>query len=415
MRQITADDRSRWSIVVLLFLSLFFIYGPLYAGGVFFLPLLRSFGWSRAQLAALGGVGAIAAGVSGPFIGWLIDRIGVRAMMIGGAAAIVLCDLALSRANSLAQFAAISVVSGAAFAAATFIPCSIVIANWFTSERGLAMGVAFAAIPLGGTGITPLANYVVQHHGWRVGYLAMGLPIAAIVIPALAAFLRESPSAPVDVPGVKPEAILLPGLEVREALRSRSFWMIALAQLLFTTSWVGMGAHFIPYIVGIGYTPATAAAIVSASFVLSAGGNLMIGLLADRLKGRMVMALVCVSAAGGLMFLFAAARGSALAANLVLFATVSGTPTVLMPMVIADSLGLRRLGSMLGITGISGTIGFAAGPIIAGRVYDVTGSYSDALWLFIALSLAAAVAFLGCRPLAQKQSRRTALVDASAA
>ncbi len=403
-----------------LFVTLFFIYGPLYAGGVFFLPLLKSFGWSRAQLAALGGVGAIAAGASGPFIGWLIDRIGVRAMMIGGAAVIVLCDLALSRANSFAQFAAICIVSGAAGAAATFIPCSIVIANWFTSERGLAMGVAFAAIPLGGTGITPLANYVVQHHGWRAGYLAMGLPIAAIVIPALALYLRLRPPATAPIAAASaadtpPPAIVLPGLEVREALRSRSFWVIAVAQLMFTTSWVGIGAHFIPYIVGIGYTPAAAAGIVSVSFVLGAGGSLIIGLLADRLKGRLVMALVCVSAAAGFMFLFAAARGGALAANLLLFATVSATPTVLMPMVIADSLGLRRLGSMLGITGISATIGFAAGPVIVGRIYDVTGSYSGALWLSIALSLAAAAVILGCRPLAQEQSRRTALADASAA
>ncbi len=402
-----------------LFVTLFFIYGPVNAGGVFFLPLLRSFGWSRAQLAALGGVGAIAAGASGPFVGWLIDRIGVRAMMMGGAAAIVLCDLALSRATSFAQFAAIGVVSGAAFAAATFIPCSIVIANWFTSERGLAMGVAFAAIPLGGTGITPLANYVVQHHGWRVGYLAMGLPIAAIVIPALFACLRvrRPATAPLAAPTAATSApvIILSGFDIREALGSRSFWMIAVAQLMFTTSWVGIGAHFIPYIIGVGYTPAAAAGIVSVSFVLSAGGNLIIGLLADRLKGRLVMALVCVSAAAGIMALLAAAWGGALAANLVLFATVSATPTVLMPMVIADSLGLRRLGSMLGITGISATIGFAAGPVIAGRIFDVTGSYSGALWLFVALSLAAAAVILGCRPLAQEQSRHPALEGASAA
>ena len=208
---------------------------------------------------------------------------------------------------------------------------------------------------------------------------------------------------------------MLPSLEVSEALKSRSFWMIAVAQLLLTTSWVGMAAHFIPYIVGIGYTPATAAAIVSVSFVLSASGNLIIGLLADRLKGRIVIALACLSVAVGFMFLFAAARGGALAANVILCATVGGAPAVLMPMVVADSLGLRRLGSMLGITGISGTIGFAAGPIIAGRIYDVTGNYSDALWLFIAMSLAAAAAILGCRPLAQEQSRRTALADASAA
>jgi MFS family permease len=278
------------------------------------------------------------------------------------------------------------------------------------------MGITFAGIPLGGAGMTLLAGYVVGHYGWRVGFVAMGLPIAVIVVPALAAFLRARPSAPVDAPpSVGAGAIFLPGLEVREALRSRSFWMIAVAQLLLTTSWVGMAAHFIPYIVGLGYTPATAAAIVSVSFVLAAAGNLVIGLLSDRLKGRIVIALACLSVAAGFEFLFAAARGGALAANVILCATVSGAPAVLMPMVVADSLGLRRLGSMLGITGISGTIGFAVGPIIAGRIFDVTGSYSDALWLFIAMSLGAAAAILGCRPLAQEQPPRSAVVSASAA
>ena len=104
-------DRSRWFIVGVLFVRLSFIWGPVNAGGVFFLPLLRSFGWSRAQLAALGGIVAIAGGVSGPFVGWLIDRAGVRSMMIGGATAIVLCDLALSRANSLAAF--VMILNGA--------------------------------------------------------------------------------------------------------------------------------------------------------------------------------------------------------------------------------------------------------------------------------------------------------------
>jgi len=340
--------------------------------------------------------------------------------MIGGAVVIVLCDLALSRANSLAEFAAIFVVSGAVFSAATFIPCSILIANWFSSERGLAMGIAFAGVPLGGTGITILANYVVQRYGWRVGYLAMGLPIAVIVIPALVARLRIRPPATAQLAaaaaaGTAPPVFVLPGLDLREALRSRSFWMIAVAQLMFATAWVGVGAHFIPYIIGLGYTPAAAAGIVSVSFVLSAGGTFIVGLLADRLNGRMVMSLVCVSAAAGIMVLFAAARGDALAANLVLFATVSGTPPVLMPLVMADSLGIKRLGSMLGIEGIFATIGFAAGPIIAGRIYDVTGSYSYALWLFVALSLVAAAAILGCRPLAEEQARLAVATEASAA
>src|SRR5271155_4206280 len=210
----TERDQSRWLIVGVLFVTLFLIWGPVNAGGVFFLPVVKSFGWSRAQFALLGALAAIAAGASGPFIGWLIDRAGVRTMMIS-AAAFALCNLALSRANSFAQFAAIFILLGVAITATTVIPCSIVIANWFSSERGLAMGIAFAGIPLGGTGITILANYVVQHYGWRIGYLAMGLPVAAIVIPALVLYLRTRPPATAEVAaalasGTKPPVTVLP-------------------------------------------------------------------------------------------------------------------------------------------------------------------------------------------------------------
>jgi len=169
----TERDQSRWRIVGVLFATLFLIWGPVNAGGVFFLPVVKSFGWSRAQFALLGGLAAITAGVSGPFIGWVIDRAGVRSMMISGAAAVVLCNLALRRANSFAQFAVVFIALGVAITATTVIPCSIVIANGFSSERGLAIVIAFAGIPLGSTGITILANYVVQHYGWRIGYLAM--------------------------------------------------------------------------------------------------------------------------------------------------------------------------------------------------------------------------------------------------
>jgi len=410
----TERDQSRWLIVGVLFVTLFLIWGPVNAGGVFFLPVVKSFGWSRAQFALLGALAAIAAGASGPFIGWLIDRAGVRTMMISGAAAFALCNLALSRANSFAQFAAIFILLGVAITATTVIPCSIVIANWFSSERGLAMGIAFAGIPLGGTGITILANYVVQHYGWRIGYLAMGLPVAAIVIPALVLYLRTRPPATAEVAaalasGTKPPVTVLPGLDLRDALRSRSFWMIAAAQLMFNTAWIGVGAHIIPYLIGAGYTASAAAGILSVAFVLSAAGNFIVGSLADRLNGRSVMALVCISAAAGVVALFAAARGSALVAYVVLFGTVSGTPAVLMPLVIADSLGVKQLGSMLGIEFIFATIGFAAGPIIAGRIYDVTGSYTTAFWLFIVLSLLASVAIFGCLPLAEEQSRQAAV------
>lgn len=415
----TKHEQSGWLVVSLLFVTLFFVWGPVNAGGVFFLPVIKQFGWSRAQFSALGGLAAIAAGLSGPLIGWLIDRAGARVVMIAGAITVVVYNLALSRATSLSEFAAIFIVAGVAIAASTIIPCSIVITNWFAAQRGFAMGIAFAGIPLGGTGITILANYVVQHHGWRAGYVAMALPVAAIVVPALVVYLTTRPPALEELPGaVVPGAtaapISPPGLKVREALGARSFWLIAAAQLLLATAWVGLGAHLIPYLIGSGRTPTTAAEIISLAFVFSAAGNFIVGALADRLNARTALELVCIAAAAGMAALFYAAHGGALLVYLFLFGTVSGTRAVLIPLVIVDSLGVKQLGSLLGIEGIFGTIGFAAGPIIAGRIYDVTGSYTTAFRLFIILSLLASVAIFGCRPLAEEQSRLAAAEPSAA-
>ena len=406
----TKRDQSGWLVVGVLFVTLFLIWGPVNALGVFFLPVIRSFGWSRAQFSALGGLAAIAAGISGPLIGWLIDRVGARVVMIAGTIGVVVYNLALSRASSLPEFAALFIVAGVAIAASTILPCSIVITAWFAARRGLAMGIAFAGIPLGGAGITLLANYIVQRHGWRAGYVAMALPVAAIVVPALVVYLRARPPAfeplPGAVgPGATPAPAALPGLKVREALQARSLWLIAVAQLLLSTAWVGVGAHLIPYLIGVGWTPTLAAEVISIAFVFSAGGNFFFGALADRLNGRITLGLVCFAGAAGITALFYAAHGGALLLYLLFFGTVGGTRAVLIPLVIVDSLGVKHLGTLLGMVGIFATIGFAAGPIIAGRIYDVTGSYATAFWLFIVLSLLASAAIFGCRPLAEERSR----------
>lgn len=122
----------------------FFFWGPVNAGGVFFLLVIKQFRRSRAQFSALGGLAAIAAGISGPLIGWLIDRVGARVVMIAGAITVAVYNLALSRATSLSEFAAIFIVAGVAIAASTIIPCSIVITSWFAARRGFAMGIVFA-------------------------------------------------------------------------------------------------------------------------------------------------------------------------------------------------------------------------------------------------------------------------------
>ncbi len=402
----SGEDRRKWIIVAVLFATLFLIWGPINASGVFFVPVVRHFGWSRALFSLLVASAPLAAGVSSPWIGSAMDRFGERRIMLAGAAAVAISFLALSRAESVAAFLAIFILLGAGITASTIIPTALVITNWFKEQRGLALGIAFAGIPFGGTGITILASQVVQRYGFRAGYVAMALPIIFIVIPLLTIFMRTRPSAAkIDRDARAAVEASIPGFEVREAFRTRSFWLIAIGELLFATAGVGLRVHLIPYLTSLGYTPTAAAEIFGAMFIFSAIGSFGVGSFADRLGGRLTLATILVVAAGGIAMLLGAAHFLVACGFVVIFGLVRETGPAVVPIVFGDSLGVRRLGGLLGIGALFNTIGFAAGPVIAGRIFDRTGSYHGALILFAGLALIAALAIRATVPLAEEQAR----------
>jgi MFS family permease len=397
------DGKRRWLIVGTLFATLFLTWGPVNAGGVFFLPVVRHFGWSRAWFSALSSAAPLAAGLSSPLLGSLLDRIGARPVMIAGAAMVGAGYVALSRANSAAAFLVIFIVLGVGITASTIIPTALVVTNWFRVRRGAALGVAFAGIPLGSTVVTIWANYLVLHFGFRLAFFAMGVPIVLIVIPLLTAFLRTRPgsfSAAEDA-----AESTRPGLEVGEALKSRSFWMIAIAEALFATAAVGLRVHLVPYLSGIGYTPTSAAEVYGAMFTLGAIGSFAIGPFADRLGGRVTFAGVFVAGAIGIAALLGAAHPAAVAAFLLTFGLTRETQAYLHPLAIDESLGDRRLGALLGIQAFFTTLGFAAGPVIAGRIFDRSGTYTGAWLLFAAMALMSAAAMRATLPFAKERAR----------
>ena len=397
------QGKQGWTVVAVLFATMFLIWGPVNASGVFFLPVVKHFGWSRALFSLLVATAPLAAGFSSPGIGSLMDRYGERKIMIVGATMVGLSFLVLSRADSAVAFFATFVVLGVGISASTIIPAALVITSLFREQRGLALGIAFAGIPLGGTGITILASRIVQRSGFRAGYFAMAIPILLVVIPLLALFMRTPPEREKSrVAGVG-TAAALPGLEVSEALRSRSFWMIAIAEVFFATASVGLRVHLVPFLTGVGYSPTLAAEILGAMFVFSAIGSFAMGALADRLGGRTTLSLVFFAGAAGIAALLGASHLIGVAGFILIFGLVRETHVL--PIAITESLGAKRLGALLGLLALFTTFGFAAGPVIAGRIFDRTGSYTGALLLFVVLAVVSMLAMRATSPLAEETTR----------
>src|SRR5208282_6233580 len=263
--------------------------------------------------------------------------------------------------------------------------------------------------------MTIVANYAIQRGGWRVGYATLAMPIMFVVVPLIFFFVRTRNAGETvgaiearkeALPGAQSvaPAIDLPGLEVSQATRTRSFWLICLAQLLGGLT-IGMGPHFVAYLTGIGYTPTFAATVVSLFFVMTTVGTLLGGPLADRFSARWGMVTTYILSSLGMLGLMAASHPIALGLNVLAGGFAAGAMAVLMPLVMIESLGLRRLGSMLGFTGIFFTFGAAVGPIATGRIFDANGSYRIAIASFFAMVLVCAVAIFGCRPLDREPGR----------
>jgi MFS family permease len=402
-------ERQAWVIAASVFVTLFLVWGGgVNTGPVFLPPLLKYFGWTRARVSTLGSAGALMAGVCGPFVGWLVDRIEARRVMLLGAITAGIGFLAASRSDTYYALLVANLIVAIGVTAATLIPASLLIASWFGERRGLAMGLTFAGTSLGGAAMIVIANKAIAFGGWRTGYLAMALPMVLIVAPLVLFVVRGRPSSGsvVGEPILKPPApVVLPGVELSEAFRTRSFWLIGIAEFFYACAIGGILVHVVVYLMAAGYTASLAASSLSMIYLMSTFGKLSMGPSADRLSPRIVLSVVFGGAALGTLFLLGARNGPMLAGFIVLVGIASGTPLVLLPLVFIQSLGLRRLGSVQGVAGIFATIGAAVGPVAAGRIFDVSGSYAIAFGVFAAMWLGAALAIYACIPLKQEIAR----------
>ncbi len=414
----TSRERQGWLIAGCLFLSLFLLWGSGYnTAGLFIAPLLKQFGWGRTQVSMLFAVLALASGVSSPLAGRLLERVEARTVIVTGAILSGAGLVAASRANSFAPMLAAYATLGLGLGFSTFVPTALVISNWFGERRGIALGIVMGGQSLGGMVMAPLVSYAIAHEGWRVGELVLAAPMFVIVTPLVLALVRSRP--PEDLAEDLPEDLAkapanaaatpatshgrnlftdVPGLEVAEALRTRSFWMIVLAQFLFPLAGVGAFVHMVAYLSGIGYGDAAAALSLSLVLLFATIGQPLMGVVADRIGGRRALALAFGLLALSQVLLVAAGQTAMLGMFVLVFGLIVAGPIVLSPLVVAESLGVKRYGSLMGLVGFPFTLGLAIGPLVAGAIYDLTASYARAFELCAVIASVGVVVSLMCVP-----------------
>jgi OFA family oxalate/formate antiporter-like MFS transporter len=408
----TSQERRGWLIVTSLFVVLLLVFGGGYNTVPVFLPaLLKAFpAWSHQRVSILASALAASAGVSILPVGWLVDRIEARIVMAGGALAAGAAFLIASQAHALASLIGAYLLLGFGIAAGTVLPGSLVIANWFSARRGIAMGIANSGSTTGGMVMTLAAGFIIRHWGWRAAYLVIGLPMIAIAAPLVALTVRSRPPGSVRLTPAQ-SAETLPGYEVRPALRTRSFRMIALANFCFAFAATGTLIHMAAHLEHVGYSASNAALAISLIFGFAAIGKVVMGLIADRLTARRALAIDFAIQAASILLVVAVQRAVAAPIFVAVYGLTVAAPLMLLPLLTAESLGLKRFGFISGLTGLAQTFGAAIGPLVAGRIFDLTNSYAAAFDLCIAINLLGAIAALRCKAYAPESSPLAAITE----
>lgn len=392
----TDQSRQARFIAAALFVSLFLLWGSCYnTFGVFFTPLLKEFHGSHASISLCATAIVLFTGAAAPLAGWLMKSIDVRVVMVAGATLAGTSLIGISRATEFSGLLVWYVLLGVGLGGSTMVPASLVITNWFKERRGTVLGVATAGMELGGVIMTLLSAHLITTSGWRTAYVVLAVPIFVIVLPLTILVVRTRPEVK-TVEGIDPPFVPEDGLEVRQAFRNRSFWLLGLAQFCFGVGVAGALIHMVPMMLKAEYSAATAALALSSVHALITVGKPTMGVLGDYIGARKALAGALAICSLGILLMGDASQGAVLAAGIVLYGFMLATPIALVPVILLDVAGPKSLGPLFGLLFFTQTIGAAIGPVIVGGIFDATGGYMVGYAVSATIFLGAAVSVLGC-------------------
>lgn len=392
-------------VVAAVWVTLAIASGLYFSFPVFFVALVEEFGWSRGATAAAFSISSIVQGVLSPLVGMLVDRLGPRRVMLGGACLLGGAYVLSSRIGSLwSLYLVTGLLAAAGVCAVSWIPSGALIARWFVERRGSMMGLAFSGMGAGVLAIGPLAQWLIAGHGWRAAYLVLGLGTLVVLVPLVWLGVREPPVLAASGRGEVAGPARGPaerGGEIGNALLTRTFWALFLAYLCTPLAVFPVVTHQVAFAVDQGFPRLFVAGIFGLTGLLSTVGRIAFGVAADRI-GRATSATISFGCtAVGTLCLLGLERWphpAALYAYALFFGLGFGARGPIITAMASQLFAGRRFGVIYGILSVGNGIGGGVAPWFGGVVYDLTGSYRVAFLIAVAFCALGSACFWLAHP-----------------
>ena len=371
---------------------------------VLLLPLIDTFGWSRAATAAIFSMAGLVNGLGSPALGVLLDKIGPRKFFPLGGLLLFLGLLAASRIDYYWQLVVIytcflavgeNMISSYANVA--------VIGRWFRKRRGTAIGIADTGTAAGAAIFVPFAQWLILRLDWRYTFLVFAVIFLVMLVPTNLIFMRSRPEekgqvadgnlnssgagsgAVVTAYGSEPE-----GITFRQAMQTPSLYLLALSRLFGNAASYLITIHLIAFFVDAGYRVMMAAAALSVTQAVSFVARPISGMVSDRIGREKMLTISYALSVSSIAVIVVFADGAALwpvVLYVLLHGLSSGPVGIAIGAKAADLYPGSILGRVMGIINMGRGLGLALGPFLGGLLYDMTHNYLLAFSVAIAFVL----------------------------
>lgn len=394
-----------WLVVMASFLVLLLSMGTQSSFGNFLKPMSTEFGWDRATASLPAAFAMLMNGIFQPFVGRIVDRVGPRRVITLSMLLLAVSTAAIAATPGIWYLTGVyGVLFALGISGAGIIPNTSLVARWFVQQRGRVMGIVNAGGSVGQLLIVPTSMAFLLWTNWRLTYLLLGGALLLIGVPLAALVLRNDPhdlglipDGDVTADPAAPEAAK-PSLAPLEpafwygAFTSPPMWLLMGGFFVCGYTVALVGTHFVPFATDRGMTPTTAATALGLLGGFNVVGSLLAGTVSDRVGRKNPLALLYLVRAAAFALLLSVNTpwmlyGFAALAGLAWFSTVPLTVSLT-----AEIYGVRHMGTLVGLTFTSHQIGGALSIYLAGRFYDLSGSYTIVYLVGIVLLLGAGLA-----------------------
>lgn len=385
-----------------------------YAYGVFLPIMSDDLGWSRAAVAGGLSLGMLWVGLPSPLIGASIARFGPRVNMVFGNLLAALGLAGMSLAQEVWHVYFFYSLAGLGVGFGLYMACTTVVNNWFVRRRSLGMGLVVAAGGLGGFLFPPLTTWLISTVGWQMSWVVLaGIYFTFTVVIGGLILVRNKPEDLGQVPdGISIEPVMeeerinyrsrvyqsLVDWRAKQAIRKPATWLIAAISAANFFAVGTISAHQVAYLKDIGFTPIIAAMSLSVIAGTSIVGRLGFGALALRFEVKHLAIISFVVQLVALAILIASRNLTLIYIYAVLFGISYGALITALPTFVGGYYGRTHYAQILGLIFPVGMIAEAAGPVLAGAIYDATTTYTLAFAIVAVSSLVGLVSAVLVRP-----------------